>query len=232
MGGFLSGVLGGPDRVVDLDDAVVAAMDKPSRKAAKRIDCKLSSQREQFIKYYIYMLVNFAKDPLCKWIPKFFRYSSKETKDCFASEVRIHLYYMDEPEQQDNSEQQKEWWQCWLKCYWKNRLQGVPAILESSEVERMLNWLPHLTSVFPEAVDLAVQMPQTPLENCGVIYELSDSDLLQSHPQTVAKLLIHLWKCNLPRYCWHSVQTIVDTLLPLNISSELKRELQEIEVQL
>ena len=176
------------------------------------------------------MLVNFAKDPLCKWIPKLLRYGSKETKDCFASEVGIHLYYMDE-EQQDNSEQQKKWWQHWLKRYWENRLQGVPAVLESSEVERMLDWLLHLTSVFSEAVDLAVQMPQTPLENCGVIYELSDSDLLQNHPEAVAKLLIYLWECD-RRYARYPGQKIINELLPLNISSELKRELEEIKVQL
>ena len=230
--GFLSRVVGDFNRVLDFNHAVAKAMDKPSRKAAKQIDSLLSGQRNRFIKYYIYMLVNFAKDPLCKWIPKLLRYGSKETKDCFASEVGIHLYYMDEPEQQDNSEQQKKWWQHWLKRYWENRLQGVPAVLESSEVERMLDWLLHLTSVFSEAVDLAVQMPQTPLENCGVIYELSDSDLLQNHPQAVGKLLIYLWKCNLPRYCWHSVQEIVDALLLSDISSELKQELEEIKVQL
>ena len=229
--GFLSGVVGDSNRVQYLNPAVAEAMDKPSRKAAKWIDRKLSSQREQFIKYYIYMLVNFAETPHDEWIPKFFQYASQESKDCFASEVGIHLYYMDEPEQQDNSEQQKKWWQHWLKRYWENRLQGVPAVLESSEVERMLDWLPHLTSVFSEAVDLAVQMPQTPLENCGVTYELSDSDLLQNHPEAVAKLLIYLWKCD-RRYARYPGQKIINELLPLNISSELKRELEEIKVQL
>ena len=229
--GFLSRVVGDFNRVLDFNHAVAKAMDKPSRKAAKQIDSLLSGQRNRFIKYYIYMLVNFAKDPLCKWIPKLLRYGSKETKDCFASEVGIHLYYMDELEQQDNSEQQKKWWQHWLKRYWENRLQGVPAVLESSEVERMLDWLLHLTSVFSEAVDLAVQMPQTPLENCGVIYELSDSDLLQNHPEAVAKLLIYLWECD-RRYARYPGQKIINELLPLNISSELKRELEEIKVQL
>ena len=229
--GFLSGVVGDSNRVQYLNPAVAEAMDKPSRKAAKWIDRKLSSQREQFIKYYIYMLVNFAKDPLCKWIPKLFQYGSKETKDCFASEVGIHLYYMDEPEQQDNSEQQKKWWQHWLKRYWKNRLQGVPAELESGEVEHMLDWLPHLTSVFSEAVDLAVRMPKASPLRCHVIYELSDSDLLQNHPEAVAKLLIYLWECD-RRYARYPGQKIINELLPLNISSELKRELEEIKVQL
>ena len=223
--GFLSGVLGDFNRVLDFNPAVAKAMDKPSRKAVKRINNGLSNQHDRFVKYYTDMLAFFAKDPVCKWIPKLFRYASQETKNCFASEVRIRLLYMDESEQQ-------ECWERWLKCYWKNRLQSVPAPLECDEVERMLDWLPHLTSVFPKAVDLAVQMPQTSFESGSVIYKLSDTDLLQNHPQAVAKLLIYLWKCNLPRSCWHSVQEIVDALLLSNISSELKQELEEIKIQL
>jgi hypothetical protein len=235
-----------------LNPTVAEAMADLSLKAVKQINSDLSNRRNRFIEYYTVMIVDFVEAPLDEWIPEFFQSASQEDasttaepanatggifsrreepKDCFASEVGIHLYYMDELEQQDNSEQQKKWWQHWLKRYWENRLQGVPAVLESSEVERMLDWLPHLTSVFSEAVDLAVQMPQTPLENCGVIYELSDSDLLQNHPEAVAKLLIYLWKCD-RRHARYPGQKIINELLPLNISSELKRELEEIKVQL
>ena len=35
--------------------------------------------------------------------------------------------------------------------------------LKSGEITHMLDWLPHLTSVFPEAVDLAIQMPKGPV---------------------------------------------------------------------
>jgi adenylate cyclase len=59
--------------VIDLDHAVATAMDELSLKAVDRTNSDLSNQCEQFIKYYIYMLVNFAKDPLCKWIPKLFQ---------------------------------------------------------------------------------------------------------------------------------------------------------------
>ena len=153
----------------------------------------------------------------------------QETKDYFAVEVGRRLQRMSEAEQQ-------EWWQRWLKRYWKNRLQGVPAgELEPSETVQMLDWLPHLISVFPEVVDLAVQMPQGSLQDSWIIADLNAGDensLWQKHPEPVAKLLIYLWKCDLPEYSWDSVQQLIDKLLPLDISPEHRRELQEIRIQL
>ena len=230
---------------VRLNPNVAEAMVVPSLKAVKQINNRLFDQRDQFIEYYLLMLVYFVEDPIDKWIPKFFRYAGQElpiragtpvlfprdvqeTKDFFAAQVGSLLRKMTEAKRQ-------KWWQRWLKCYWKNRLQGVPAVLDSGEVAQMVDWLPHLTSVFPEAVDLAVQMPQGSLKNSWIIAELNASDensLWQEHPESVARLLIYLWKSDLPEYSWDSVQQLIDKLLPLNISSERKQELQEIRIQL
>ena len=239
--GFLAG---GP-----LNRTVAKAMADPSLKAVKQINSDLSNRRNRFIEYYTVMIVDFVEAPLDEWIPEFFQSASQEDasttaepanatggifsrreapKDCFASEVGRRLQRMDEAEQQ-------EYWQRWLKRYWKNRLQGAPAELESGEIEHMLDWLPHLTAVFPEAVDLAVQMSQIPLQNCRAIYQLNKSDeseLLQNHPESVAKLLIYLWKCDLPGYFWPSVQELIDKLLPLDISPKRNQELEEIKIQL
>ena len=131
--------------------------------------------------------------------------------------------------------EQQECWQHWLKRYWENRLQGVLDALEAGEIAQMLEWLPHLTSVFPEAVDLAVQIPQRSLQNCWVIEELSisdENDLWQRHPESVAKLLIYLWECDLPRSSWYSARDLIDQLILLDISPERRQELQEIRIQL
>ena len=213
------------------NSAVAAAMADPFLKAVERINDDLFNQRTRFIEHYIYMLVYFVEDPIDKWIPKFFQYASQEsssrigapmlfprevqeTKDYFAAEVGRRLQRMAEAEQQ-------EWWQRWLKCYWKNRWQGVPAVLEAGEVAHMLNWLPHLTPVFPEAVGLAVRMPEGSLQGCRVIEELNRSNLWRRHPESVVKLLIYLRECNLPRYSWDSARDLIDNLLSLDISSKL-----------
>lgn len=229
-----------------LNPAVAEAMAAPFLKAVERINSDLFNQRDRFIKYYIYMFEYLDENPLDRWIPKFFQYASQEspsgteesmlfphnaqaTTDYFAAEVGSRLRHMTEAEQQG-------WWQRWLKHYWKNRLQGVPAgEFESKEVANMLDWLPHLRTVFSEAVDLAVQMPQIPSRNCRIIVKLSrinENDLWQQHPESVVKLLIYLWECDLPRSSWYSARELIDNLIALDISSGRKRELEEIKVQL
>ena len=131
---------------------------------------------------------------------------------------------------------QQELWQRWLKQYWEKRLQCVPEILEPGEIENMLNWLPHLTAVFSEAVDLAVKM-QMPLDislqRCRVINEINKSNMSQRYPDEVSNLLIYLSKYNLRDSIWISKQEeLIDQLLQQNISPERKHELEEIKAQL
>ena len=196
-------------------------------KSIERIDSDLSHhRRRQFIEYYTYMLVYFVEDPLDKWIPKLFDFGSQEDRLDFAYYLNRYLQNLDEAEQQ-------ELWQRWLKHYWQNRLDSVPPpVLESGEITNMLNWLPHLTAIFPEAVDLAVQMQEAQLENCRVIDRLNESDLSQRYPEEIAELLIYLWECNLPKYTWVSGRELIDKLLKQDISSEQKQKLQEIKIQL
>ena len=216
--GFLFGVR--------LNPTVAEVMADLFLKAVEWIDSDLADQRDQFIRYYTDMLVYFVQeDPLDKWITALFQYGGQEARQDFAFNLSHRLQDMDEAAQQ-------ELWQRWLKQYWENRLQGVPAVLESGEIETMLNWLPHMTAVFSEAVDLAIHMQEVQLENSWVIDRLNESDLSQYHPEAVAKLLIYLWKCNLPNYTWVSGPELIDKLLQLNISPERKQELEEIKIQL
>lgn len=209
---------------------VAEVMTDPFLKAVEEIGSDLFNQRYRFIEYYVHMLVYFVEAPIDKWIPKLFRHGdSQETKTYFAEEIGNHLQNMAEVERQ-------ELWQRWLKRYWKNRLQGIPAgALGSGEIAQMLNWLPHLTAVFPEAVDLAVQMPEGVLRGCRVIDELSiddENELGQRHPESVANLLIYLWEYDLPGHSWRSARDLIGQLLLSDISAEYVRQLENIQVQL
>ena len=209
-----------------LNPAVAEVMADYFPKAIERIDNDLSHQRRRFIKYYTDMLVHFVEeDPFDKWILALFQSGIQEAGQEFALNMNGHLWNMDEAAQQ-------ELWQRWLKQYWEHRLQGVPAVLEPGEIKNMLNWLPHLTAVFPEAVDLAVQMqiPQDiSLQNWGMINKINQSDLWQNYPEKVAKLIIYLFECNL-RYV--KLKELINKLLQQNISPKLKQKLKEVEVQL
>ena len=228
-----------------LNLVVAEAMAAPFLKAVERINSDLFNQRDRFIKYYIYMFEYLDENPLDRWIPKFFQYASQEqpseteesmlfrhnaqaTTDYFAAEVGSRLRRMTEAEQQG-------WWQRWLRHHWENRLQNVPVVLGPSEVAHMLSWLPHLTSIFPEAVDLAIQMPQRSLQNCWVIDEFrinDENDLWRRYPEAAARLLIYLWECDLPRSSWYSARDLIDQLILLDISQEHRQGLQEIRIQL
>ena len=211
-----------------LSPAVAEVMADLFLKAIERIDSDLSHQCRRFIEYYTYMLVYFVEDPFDKWIPVLFQYGGQEARQDFALNLGYHLQDMGETAQQ-------EWWQRWLNHYWQNRLDSVPPpALESGELENMLNWLPHLTAVFPEAVDLAVQMPTAiPLQNCRVIYEINESDLWQRYPDRVAKLLIYLFERNLQDSIWFSgLKELIDKLLKQDISPEQKQKMKEIKIQL
>lgn len=199
-------------------------------KAVQRIDGNLAGRRrDQFVSRYTTMLGYFAADSLGEWVPEIFRHGGEEVRRLFAFEVGSNLSDMDEA-------RQREWWCRWLKSYWENRLHGVPARLESGEVERMLSWLPKLTAVFPEAVALAIRMlrevPTAQLEHGhGAIFYLSESDsLVESHPEEIAQLLICLGKFD-SSPLWCGGLELIDQLLESDLSPELKQELEELKAK-
>ena len=190
--------------------------------AVQQIDGDLASRRDDFVKYYTTMLGYFAADPLETWVPKLLGHGGEEARGRFAFEIGNRLSRMDET-------RQREWWGRWLKRYWENRLQGVPAPLEPVEVETMLGWLPALTAVFPEAVALAVRMPQVPLQyGYGLIDRLGKGDsLVGKHPEEVSKLLIYLGQFDSPGYIWgDGGGALIKKLIQSGLSKDLEQPIE------
>ncbi|MDE2815218.1 MAG: DUF4020 domain-containing protein, partial [Chloroflexota bacterium] len=122
--------------------------------------------RGQFILRYTCMIAYFVEDPLYTWIPRLFNYGGEDIGEVFSSSLNENfLWDMDEATQ-------REWWQRWLKDYWVNRLQGVPFALTPTEISKMLRWPAKLTAVFPEAVQLAVQMGTPSSDYGNLLYSL------------------------------------------------------------
>ena len=203
--------------------------------AVQHINSELSDQnrRDSFITCYTVMLVYFALDSSEKWISEFFAHSDTEAWHTFADEIGHRLHHM-------NETQQQEQWNRWLKRYWQDRLDGVPKPLESDEIKRMMDWLPHLKRVFSEAVDLAIQMPQS--ESGGhrassVIFELESSDLPEMHPEATAKLVLYV-RPSLPPTdlaSGHQEQIrreLIHRLLKSPLSPKLKTKLRELDAKL
>ena len=195
--------------------------------AVQQVDNELADRRNQFVKYYTTMLGYFAADPLGTWVPKLLSHGGEEARGRFAFEIGSHLRRMDET-------QRREWWGRWLKRYWENRLDGVPAPLKADEVESMLGWLPQLTEIFPEAVALAIRMPQVPLQHgYGLIDKFGKSDsLVRKHPREVAQLLIFLGQSDSPGYVWgDGGRELIDRLLQSGLPQELDQRLKELKAQ-
>ena len=213
--------------------------------AATRINTDLFNQRKGFLIFYTEMLIRYpqyAQNPLCDWIPNLFEQDSKipssqysklkslwrddnTTLELFIWEIGSYIQNLDEDEK-------RELWRRWLKEFWQHLLDGVPVSMTSREAKLMIDWLADLKDVFPEAVELAILMPPPRLESTRIVGFLAENRTWESHPETVAQLLIYLSKCiTLTRYL-DSAKEIVDALIGSDISSELKLDLEDIRVQL
>jgi hypothetical protein len=71
----------------------------------------------------------------------------------------------------------------------------VLAALDEAEIQKMLEWLPHLGDAFPDAVALTVRFPVIKIDHSLVIYKLRESDLVTRFPFDTAELLIYLANC-------------------------------------
>lgn len=204
---------------------IMELMESSFLKAVNRFkDCPDPQLREKFIDAFATMLVYFVPEPTEKWIPKFFENADEEWKRHFAFAMKSRLASMD-------SESKRRLWERWLKLYWKNRLQGVPAPLNTHEISAMLHWLPHFEEEFPEAVDLAVEIKQTTFEVGLILSGIEKSGLCQKHPEAAAKLLIYLVPCGLDGPNSSAVRDLVAKLLQAEIPKSLRTELEGLAAQ-
>ena len=210
-----------------LNPALAKLLEEAFLRAIQQVDKSLSHKKERFIEYYTTMLGYYVENPMDKWIPELFNCKNKEIRIFFAANIGIHLSNLDKRKQQ-------EWWKRWLKEYWEKRLDNIYTILEAKEIEIMLEWwLPYLNSVFPEAVELAIKMPLAS-EQRFTLHKSELGELLENHPEPLAKLLVYLgkWENPAPGITWGGTKEFINKLLESNIPSPLKKELEELIVKL
>ena len=207
-----------------LNPAVAECMEQMFLQAVGPLTSIEFGRRKKFIGYYTSLLAYFAENPLEIWIPRLFQCGGKDVGVALTSSISDRLRRL-------NEATQTEWWQRWLKQYWKNRLQGVPAALGPEETAHMLHWPTHLTEVFPEAVALALKLNPTPLDHGWMIRELKESNLPQRHPEEVAQLLLHFEKFSLPDHTWYDAPELVNKLMDSSISDDLKYSLRELKAR-
>jgi hypothetical protein len=208
-----------------LNPTVAEILEGHFLKAVQQLGSSLSIRRGRFLEYYTTMLCFQVVDPLSVWIPNIFQYGNIEDRHNLVTNIEKQLRGLDEAKRQ-------EWWQRWLKRYWEDRVQGVPSTLEAGEIGYMLNWLPHLKLVFPDAVDIATRMPKIPLQHCMVIHGLKDNEIVKMYPESVAKLLLYLEESSPSAFFWFGSRDIINQIIGSGLPPALETKLKELDAKL
>ena len=203
--------------------SAVETMKRAFLEAATKLQTDFSDAHldERFVEAYAYVVFLHIENPLQTWIPIFFQNANDNGRRWFAFHIGQHLRELDH-------EQQRECWQRWLRDYWRNRLAGVPQALVDQEIENMLQWTPHLHTVFSEAVDLSICMPIVELQDGFVLDEIAESNLHKTHPSELARLLIYLGDFDLGSDAWAQLRLMLEELLNANVSVGNKNGLREL----
>ena len=208
-----------------LSPPVAELMQKAFLGAVSRMESTFPNEelRRKFIGRYVTMLVYAIDSPLEEWIPEFFEFATLGDRRSFALAIGSSLQNM-------NDVYQKELWANWLKSYWENRLQGVPASLDPAEIEAMLDWMPQLSSLFPEAVELALRIPGSSVGSHLLLHRIAKSNVWKNYPEAAAMFLIHLGHSAEPSEAgkWSLAKDVVDGLFQMDLSQELRIELKEL----
>lgn len=200
-----------------LNPELVDAMLPAFLAAMQRHTADIHDRRRRFIKLYTALAVFHVPDPSQYLLPTLFQHGSLEDRIAFASQIGFFLRQMSPATKQ-------QLWGGWFRSYWHDRLQGVLAALDESEVLKMLEWLPHLGELFPAAVALAIRSPRIRIEHSHVLFELRKSDLVTHYPTEAAELLIYLCNC-VVGYHAADLSTIAQRLPAL--SPDLRHRLNE-----
>ena len=92
----------------------------------------------------------------------------------------------------------------------------------------MFGWTTSLTAVYPDAVELAMKMPIKLSRPGWVIRWLTNTEIPDRYPASLAKLLIRLGEGDYLPYMWHGAKPIIDQLLQTALDCETKKGLKEI----
>ncbi len=202
------------------------ALGSATLKAARRMDALFADDapREGFVEFFVGTIVWFVDDPVSEWIPAFFEGTGESAGRRLAMAVGKFLSEM-------NDTERKEWWNRWLKRYWENRLQGVPARLDDGEAEDMLDWLRGAGCLFPVMVEIAIRTPLKSFPRSLFHGAVRDGPWLE-HPEYTGRLLVHLANQSTPQPWLSDVPELIARLTEQDLSPELQGELQELLARL
>ena len=181
-------------------------------------------RRREFIGRFATMAVYFVEDPFQEWIPAFFRYAgSAADREEFTRSIGMLVRNMDYA-------RQRNVWERMLRRYWEERLLGVPSPPpDAQEMSAILDWVAHLESLFPEAVELATKTGVDGLDQHLLVHRIARGEFINEHPVATARLMIHLGSLTneKDRWMWHHYGEFLKELVARDLPDEVKVGLRE-----
>ena len=205
-----------------INTQVAEVADGAFLRAVARIDDVFShgSIRERFIRVYMTMFAFYADDPVGTWIPGLFHHATEDDRHLFIREIEEWLEHM-------NDSQRMDLWERWLRCYWGNRVVGIPDGLKPRESGEMLRWLPFLHGALEEAVGIASRMPENAETHYDVTAQLSKSVRPETCCDAIARLLIYLGACE-KYHGWFKGKELADKLRRCGVAQDLEVGLKDL----
>lgn len=152
-----------------------------------RLDDELAAHRRAFCQRLAAVALHSEVHPLDQegWLPRFVEDADEESRKLWTDAVGRRLGSM-------KNEARETVWKRWMRDYWSDRTEGVPAPFSDAEATGMVEWALALEPVFDEAVELVCRVPVPATQDRGLLHGFRRSQILETETELSARLLLHL----------------------------------------
>ena len=176
-----------------------------------------------FADAYTQFLCYYATQPR-EWLKETIQKSSTDTANLIAEAMERRL-------RETDPEQQRDWWQRWIREYWKDRIMGSPKQISPAEGSHIVKWTPHLIESFAEAIELAKATPwEGPI--IQIFTELERSAAVSRFPDLAAEMLTgwsEKWGVSI---IWGSAQVVLNKIEEAQPSKQTIEKTSNLKAQI
>ena len=176
-----------------------------------------------FADAYTKILCHYAAEPR-EWLKETVKNSSNETAELVAEAMKNRI-------RETDAEQQKDWWEHWVREYWQDRNMGSPKPISPAEGTHMVGWVPHLTEFFAEAVTLAKATPWKG-PDISLFIEIKRSSAVSKYPGLTTDLLMSWSERSGITTEWGSALEVLSKLEEANPSEQTAKQILDLKTRI
>lgn len=195
----------------------------------KKLFSIISQEDNEIIKAFCFKAVGIAI--YCKiegrtgikWIFEMIKSVDDNVRVCFVELLKRELNKLD-------TTKADQLWEDWICIYWDNRNRNIPVGFSIGELQEMMYWVICFDKHFDKAVDFITQKSIPFHMNILSYIGHKDRNLLNKHPNSVAKYFFHLIK-NVPinhqPIGKHFISDFSEKILKCKIDSGIKQSIEQ-----